>query len=153
MIASTPAGGQPAEDDTTLLIAALNQAWAFYDAETNRGLQIVNYYLVATAILATAYVSAINGKNHAIAAVLAVAGFALTMATLAIGLTQRWAARSANVMVQELFERVARKLNMQSVGAARPDIGSRLRPAVVPAILFILGLALDIGALAYAFTR
>jgi hypothetical protein len=48
-----------------------------YDARINRGLQVINYFIVASAIVATAYVSAINGKQYAIAAVIALSETAL----------------------------------------------------------------------------
>jgi hypothetical protein len=153
MTASTPASRQPPEDDTALLIAALNQAWAFYDGEANRTLQVVNYFLVAAAVLATAYVGALNGKHYAIAAVLAAIGLALTLATLIIGQWQRAAANSAFLMVQELYGRVSERLKVQPLGATRSRVEYRLRPAVVTAGLFSLILAIDIGALVYALTR
>ena len=57
------------DDEPALLIAALDHSWTSYDARLNRGLQVVNYYLIALAILADAYVSAFNAKLWAVAVV------------------------------------------------------------------------------------
>ena len=152
MTVSEPPDEQPSEDDTTLLIAVLNQAWAIYDAEINRGLQLVNYFLVAIAVLATAYIGAINGKHYAIAAVLALVGLAITTVVLIQGLRQREMAYPPNVMVRELYGRVSRRLKIESIPVSRAQPGNRLGPIAVPT-LFALAFVLDIGALMYAVAQ
>ena len=149
MATSEPPDEQPTEDDTTLLIAALNHAWAFYDAEINRGLQVLNYFLVATAVLAAAYVSAINGRLYLVAAVLALAGMANTTVTLLIGMRQRAAAHPAALEVRELYGRMTRRLKLELAPMTRSERGGRLARQAVP-IAFALKFTLDTGALLYA---
>jgi hypothetical protein len=66
------------DDETALLIAALNHSSASFDARISRGLQVVNYYLVAVAVLANAYVSALNAKLYAVVAVIGLSAVPLT---------------------------------------------------------------------------
>ena len=78
MTVPKPRDEHPPGDDTALLIAALNHSYAYYEARLDRGLQLLNYYFVAIAVLASAYVSAISGKHYGIAAAVALSGTALT---------------------------------------------------------------------------
>ena len=147
-IPRSPDEHQP-EEDTALLIAALNHAWAWYDAQMNRGLQVVNYFFVAGAVLATAYVSAINGKHYAIAAVLALAGIALTTMTFFIGLLVRQSSYPAGPVLEELRQRVVDRLKIESIREIRVPPAIRLARLATP-VAVVLALLINVAALLYA---
>jgi hypothetical protein len=104
MTASKPRGEQPLEDDTALLTAALNHSLAWFDGRSSRASQVLNYYLVSTAVLLTAYTSAINGKHYGLAAALAVVGLALTAGSCAVGVHEVTAAGLAELALGKLQE-------------------------------------------------
>jgi hypothetical protein len=141
------------EDDTALLTAALEHSWAWYDGRRQRADSMINYYLVATAILITAYTSAVNGKHWGFATTIALAGLGLTAAALTAALHERRVADVAVPALTELQERIAGRLHISSMciftnGEAQIR-GTR------PALAMGLGLAtlLNIGALSYALVR
>jgi hypothetical protein len=142
-------GKRKPEDDTTLLVAALNHAWAWYDARMNRGLQVVNYFLVAMALLANAYISALNGKHYAIAALVALSGVGLTAITFAVGYQQMRTAARGELALAELQDRIAGRLEMNLIRMAKPVPATALR--YVPSwIAFFLAGLLAVGAALYA---
>jgi hypothetical protein len=139
-------------DDTALLIAALNRAWTWYDARMNRGLQVVNYYLVASAVLATAYVSAINGRHYAIAAVIALSEVVVTGSTFMVGYRQRRHATGGELALIELQSRIADRLGMGSIQMLEPR--SRPIPIYISVwIAFGLAVLLSIGGALYALVH
>ena len=48
-------GKHSPEDDTALLIAALNHMRAWHEARIDRGLPVIDYFVVAGAVLITAH--------------------------------------------------------------------------------------------------
>lgn len=149
MTDSEPPSGQPPGDDTALLIAALNHSWAWFDGRANRASQLLNYYLVSTAVLLTAYTSAINGKHYGLAAALAVVGLGLTTGAYAVGIHELTAAGLAELALIKLQAQLARRLHIDEIQMAKaPNTRQQTRAFIASA----LGLAtlLNISALLYA---
>jgi len=149
---SEPPGEQPPGDDTALLTAALNHYWAWYDSRYGRALQLLNFYVVAIAILLTAYTSASNGKHYGIAAALAIAGLGMTALTAAAVLVEGNSAARSTPGLTELQNRMAGRLRIKPIHAATVQSERTRRRGRVAAVAVTLGLAalLDIGALLYA---
>ena len=148
----TALGKQPPGDDTALLTAALDHCWAWYDGRSNRAIQALNYYLVATAILITAYTAAINGEHYSIAAVLAVAGLGLTAVAFAAAVHEVEGAGVAIQALVKLEDKVAAGLGIDEIRMAGEKVGRvERRTAVV--LTFGLAALVDISALVYALAR
>jgi hypothetical protein len=149
MTTSDPPGAQPSEHDTALLTAALDHAWAWYDGRFSRSFLVVNYYLVASAILGAAYTSAINTKNYGLAAAIAVGETGLTALASIVWFREVNAAAAAEPALIELQERMAGRLRINSMRIARSQPGI-LRWRTIATIGFGLAALLNVGGLVYA---
>ena len=150
MTVSEPADEQPADDDTALLTTALSHFRAWHDDYSNRAFQVLNYYLVAAAILIAAYTSAINGKHYGVAAALAAVGLGLTAITTGIVLYEVNAADLARPAVAELQNRIADKLRLDPIHQTTFQAGITGQRRLANVLMFGLAALLNIGALIYA---
>jgi hypothetical protein len=141
-------GEHPAEDDTAVVIAALNHMMAWHETRIDRGLQVINYFVVAGAVLVTAYASALGGRHYGIAVAIALSGMALAMLAFIIGRQQRRAAAEAEPALAELQGRIASKLQADSFRIYKPQVR---RPGEgVAAIAFAVVVLLSAGSAIYA---
>jgi hypothetical protein len=138
------------EDDIALLTAALDHCWTWYDGHAKRAFQILNYYLVTTALVLTAYTSALKANDFGIAAAVALTGLGITPIAFYVARQELAAADVAVPALTELQRRIAGRLKIGTVEMLKkpPARVGRGRPAMVTG----LGLAtlLSLGALLYA---
>ena len=103
---------------------------------------------MATAILFTAYTSAINGRHYGVATALALAGLGITVLTAAAVLGNLNAAALAEPGLAELQNRMAGRLRIDPIRTA--TFPTRTQRRVGAALVFGLATLLQISGLLYA---
>ena len=144
-----------AHRDVTLLTTALQHATRWYEFRTTNGLQVLNFYLLASAVMSAAYVSALNGRFHAVASIIALAGVAVSGATYLVGRRQRDFAQLAEVPIKEIQAKLAAELNIDSLRMVeQADKHRRLwwhSPSVMANVIFPLAATISAAAAIYAW--
>jgi hypothetical protein len=142
------------ENDHAKLATALDHSWRWFELRVSHGMQMLNFAVVAFALLSAAYVSALSDKLYGIAG--AVALLAATVATTA-SLTarrQRQIAWVAADPIREIQRRLAADLGIDSLRILErsPPARSRWRSAMwLAAVLHALVLTTCLTAAAAAW--
>lgn len=148
-------GTDKGQQDIALLTVALEHATRWYEFRTSNGLQVLNFFLLASAVMSAAYVSAINGRLHAVAGAIALVGLAVSSGTYLVGRRQRDDARLAEVPIMEIQARLAADLSIDSMRMVEHSVEHRKiwwHSATTTAhVIFPLAAALCIAAAVYAW--
>ena len=155
---SRMAGPTKNHHDIELLTIALDHVTRLYDSRMANGLQVLNYFLVAAAVLSAAYVSALNGKLHAIGCAIGLLGVALSTVTYLVGRRQRDVARLAEIPMKEIEKTLAENLDLgslQMIDHAETQRNTWWRSSTLMATgIFTLAAIVSVAASAYAlFSR
>jgi len=141
--------------DIALLTIALDHVWRWHEFRNASGLQVLNYYLLASAVMSAAYVSAINGRLHAVAGAIALLGVAVSGAAYLVGRRQRDVARLAEGPLKQIQDLLATDLDIDSLRMAERAAEHRKtwwhNSTVTANIIFPLAAIVSIAAAAYAW--
>jgi hypothetical protein len=104
---------QPDSNDN--IDTALDHAWAWHSLHTSQRAQGLNYFLLAVAFLAGAYVSTLQNRHTAIAAGIAVGGVALTAVFWALEQRRRNLIGISQAALIELESRLASTMSLDEL--------------------------------------
>jgi hypothetical protein len=110
-----PGDGAGPAGEVDMLVAALDRAWNRWEFRVNNGLQVLNFFLLAAAILVAAYVSALSSHLNAVAAAIAVFGAAASGVAYVVGRRQSQVAALAVEPMRDIQERLAQSLSIDSL--------------------------------------
>ncbi len=142
------------ENDHAKLATALDHAWRWFELRISHGMQMLNFAVVAFALLSAAYVSALGDKLYGIAGAVALLAATVAITANLTARRQRQIAWIAAEPIREIQRRLAADLGIDSLrildrSSAAP---SRWRSAMwLAAILHAVVLAACLTAAAAAW--
>src|SRR5918998_2373626 len=146
--------GNEQGDRTAALTAALDHAWRRFEFRLTRASQILNYYLVTAAILASAFVAALTSGFPLVAAWISLGGSLISLAAFYGGYTQIRRGREGSDALHEL-----EKMMASHVGIEGFDRSSAVRKGpfgadtgIVTGLMFVVAVGVGIAAAVYAFS-
>ncbi len=103
-------GRYPNNEET--LATALDHTWRWYEFRYAQATQVLNFYVVAVAVLTTGYVTALNSKLYVPAGGVGLIVAGLSIATALVGKRLRDSALLASQPLAIIQERLATSLNL-----------------------------------------
>jgi len=120
------------ENDHAKLATALDHSWRWFELRVSHGMQMLNFAVVAFALLAAAYVSALNDKLYGIAGAVALLAAAVAITAYLTARRQRQIGWIAAEPIREIQRRLAADLGIDSLRILdrSPAARSRWRSAM-----------------------
>jgi hypothetical protein len=103
------------ESDHAELALALDHAWRWFELRVSHGMQMLNFGIVAFALLSAAYVSALTGGLHGIACAVALLAAAVATTVYLTARRQRQIGWVAAEPIREIQRRLAADLGIDSL--------------------------------------
>ena len=103
------------EADNAALGTALDHAWRWFELRVSHGLQMLNFAVVAFALLSAAYVSALSGKLYGVAGAVALLAAAVAVTANLAARRQRQIGWIAAEPIREIQRRLAADLRIDSL--------------------------------------
>ena len=120
------------ENDHAELATALDHSWRWFELRVSHGMQMLNFAVVAFALLAAAYVSALSDKLYGIAGAVALLAAAVAITAYLTARRQRQIGWIAAEPIREIQRRLAADLGIDSLRILdrSPAARSRWRSAM-----------------------
>ncbi|MEV4355058.1 hypothetical protein [Nonomuraea sp. NPDC049625] len=142
----------PGPNDHESLVAALEHATRWYEYRISQGLQVLNFYLVSTAVNSAAYVAALQAKLDAVAGAVGLVAALVSVAAALAGWRSRGLARLALQPIAEIQDRLAATLNMDSLRLVQRN-PHRTFTTPISLVMFVLACAISVSGALYAWLR
>lgn len=142
------------ENDHAKMATALDHSWRWFELRVSHGMQMLNFAVVAFALLSAAYVSALGDKLYGIAGAVALLAAAVATSANLSARRQRQIAWIAAEPIREIQRRLAADLRIDSLRILErsPRARSCWRSAMwLAAVLYALVLATCLTAAAAAW--
>jgi hypothetical protein len=120
------------QNDHAKLATALDHSWRWFELRVTHGMQMLNFAVVAFALLSAAYVSALNDKLYGIAGAVALLAAAVAVTAYLTARRQRQIGWIAAEPIREIQRRLADDLHIESLCILdrSPPARSRWRSAM-----------------------